>query len=535
MPPRVEMELIEACGELHPITDVFCEKRRRFLVPYPQALIVGISAAGLLAFLLVGYLGYNRLLDCGAGVGTCWQHTTFQKPWPLYVWFCALMITLQVSILRHPRLRPQLAATLVVTLVSSVTMYWLTFYGPLQQIWANLLALKFGFLRTLFSDQWTFTILNFFVIVLFFVDTGLRWSRRANGMKPVAALSGDEAADANDPRVEELAAGDFIAGMILFGLMALVFTYDFIHGTAALFPIGPDAAHPIRANIATVPQQVPLLGGIALSQIDRLLALFCLPLGFIILAFSSTVWGLSAVRAVMNLEPRTVAEAGGTPGSVTAQVALVLANSLRSALDRYLRFVLLRILSSLRNVFWIILIFVCNIGLAALAWLIQQYLHNSPRPIPVIIGAAVAVAVSVLSVTLSAALLLYSRRVASNALRLLYWIGFVLALTFWLFSSTMVGLDWLGQVAGLIPPGLSVNIGDHCAAPFLRNLWNPQLEACNQPFAVSYLTFLSAAFLVGLLVWLFARQTLASNRAATPVGTTARTSASDSGKAPTER
>lgn len=239
MPPRVEMALIEECGELHPITDVFCEKRRRFLVRYPQPLIVGISAAGLIAFLLVGYLGYNRLLDCGPGVGNCWQHTGFLKPWPLYAWFCVLMIALQVSILRNPRLRPQLVATLVVTLISSVTMYWLTFYGPLQQIYANLLALKFGFLRTLFSDQWTFTLLNFFIIVLFFVDTGLRWSRRANGIKPTGSQAGTAAADPNDPRVEELAAGDFVAGMILFGLMALVFTFDFIQGAAALFPSRP--------------------------------------------------------------------------------------------------------------------------------------------------------------------------------------------------------------------------------------------------------------------------------------------------------
>jgi uncharacterized membrane protein len=163
--------------------------------------------------------------------------------------------------------------------------------------------------------------------------------------------------------------------------------------------------------------------------------------------------------------------------------------------------------------------------------LIQQYLHTSPRPIPVIVGAALAVGVSVLSVTLAAALLVASRRVATNALRLLYWVGFVLALTFWLFSSTMVGLDWLGQVAGLIPPGLSAKIRDHCAAPFLLNLWNPQSEACNQPFAASYLTFISVAFLLGLLVWLLVRQALASSRAATPVGA----NRSADGKAPTNR
>lgn len=510
----MHMELNETCGEMHAISDVFCVHRRRFLVEYPQTLIIGLSAGAFIAFLLVGYLGYNRLLDCGRGVGDCWQHTVFFNPWPLYLWFCALMITLQISILRNPRLRPQLVATLLVTLVSSVIMYWLYFYGPLAQMIDQLVHLKFGFLRGVFSDQWFYTVLDFGVIALFFIDTGIRWARRASGKKATGALIGDddEAASPNDPRVEEMAAGDFIAGMVLFGLMALIFTYDFIHGAAALTQIPPDQRYPIRPEIATVPTVVPLLGGIPLSTIDRLLALFCLPLGFIVLAVTATVWGLTAMRGVLELAPRLVADVDGTSESVVAQVALVLFNALRSAADRYVRFILVRILYSLRNVAWFLLIFVANFGLAALAQLIQEYIHTSPRPPAVLVGAALATAVAVLSVTISAALLLGSRRVATNALHLLYWIGFVLALTFWLFSATMVGIDWLGQVAGIVPPALTTDPTATCAHPYLRNLWLPPTEGCNQPFAASYLTFLSFAFLVGLLVWVFARQALATAR-----------------------
>jgi hypothetical protein len=509
------MELNEKCGELHAISDVFCEKRRRFLVEYPQSLIIGISAAGLVAFLLVGYLGYNPVLDCGRGVASCWQYTVFKNPWPLYVWFCGLMVVLQVSILRNPRLRPQLVATLLVTLVSSVVMYWLYFYGPLNQLIYDIVTLKFGVLRSLFSEQWFYTIVNFLIIALFIIDTGIRWARRAAGQKATGPLipgADEEPAGPDDPRVEEMAAGDFIAGMVLFGVMAVVFAYGFIHGTAALLPIAPDPTHPVNPDIATVPNVVPLLGGITLSQIDRLLALFCLPLGFIVLAISATLWGLSAVRAVIEITPRPVGDVDGTSESVTAQVALVLFNALRSALDRYVRFILLRILYSLRNVAWIILIFVANLGLAALAQSTQQYVHTSPRPILVVVSLVVAAAIAVLGVTLSAALLLSSRRVATNSLRLLFWVGFVLGLTFWLFSATLVGLDWLGQVAGIVPPSLTTTIGAHCAQPFLRNLWFPTNPACNQPFAVSYLTVLSAAFLVGLLVWLFLRQAFNASR-----------------------
>ena len=64
----MHMELSESCGELHAISDVFCEKRRRFLVSYPTPLIIILAAFGLLAFIFVGYLGYNTRLDCGATV-----------------------------------------------------------------------------------------------------------------------------------------------------------------------------------------------------------------------------------------------------------------------------------------------------------------------------------------------------------------------------------------------------------------------------------------------------------------------------------
>ncbi len=519
----IHMELNETCGELHAISDVFCDKRRRFLVTYPTPLIVGLSAFALIAFILVGYLGYNTRLDCG-GHGECWQLQLFQHPWPLYLWFSTLMVTLQISILRHPRLRGQLVATLVVTLVSTVVMGWLLFSGSLVTLVEDIRSLKFGFLQHLFSQQWTYTIINFLVIVLFFADTSVRWVRRAQGQKPVqrSTVGEVEAAGPNDPRTEELVAGDLLAGLVLFGLMALVFTYDFIHGAAALTQISPNPQNVIDQNIAKVPDVVPLLGGIELSLIDRLLALICLPLGFVVLAMFATLAGLSAVRAVYQYPIRPIAGAASTTESVTAQVALVLFNAVMAAIDRYVRLIVYRIILSLRNVLWLILVFVASLGLAVLAQEVQMYLHTAPRPLGDLVIAAIAAAVAVASVVVSASLLLFTTRVASNSLRLLFWVGVVLALTFWLFSATMVGLDWLGQIGGFVPPALSTtpanSIGTTCPQnpsykPFLLNLWNPTDPGCNQPFAASYLTFLSALLLVGLLAWLFVRQAITAARA----------------------
>jgi hypothetical protein len=404
-------------------------------------------------------------------------------------------------------------------------MGWLYFYSSLdlQRIIIDILHLRLGFSRYLFSRQWTYTIINFLIIIVFFTDTTFRWLRRAQGVKPSQNLSDSDthAAGPNDPRVEELAAGDLVAGLVLFGLMALVFTYDFIHGTAALTGIGPEPRNAILPNIADVPTVVPLLGGVHLALIDRLLALVCLPLGFVVLAIAATLSGLSAVRAVYQYPTRTVAGLAGSRDSATAQVALVLYNAVTAAVDRYIRLIVFRIVRSFRNVLWVILTFLASLGLALLAKQVQAYLHTSPRPVDVLLYAAFGAAVAVLSVVMAQSLQLFSPRVATNSLRLLGWVGFVLALTFWLFSSTMVGLDWLGQIAGVVPPALSTGVvfgkGSTCPQnpnyhPFLLNLFSPGDVGCNQPFAASYLTFGSAAFLVVLLVWLFARQALVSRR-----------------------
>jgi hypothetical protein len=517
--PRVLTEVHEACGEEHPISDVFCTRQNWFLVNYPPSLIVALSGAGLLAFILVGYLGYNGRMDCN-GAPTCLQLVLFGKPWPLYVWFTALVVTLQVSILRHRQLRPELTMTLLTTLISAAVMYWLYFYGDLSQLlntlWQDIRTLNFTFLRVVFSQQWFYTIVNFGLIVLFLADSAYRWSRRARGLKLTtgSALTESEPADPNEPRVEEMAAGDLIFGLALFGVMALVFSYTFIHGAAAFSQIQADPNNPIPANVADVPDVVPLLGGVPLSTIDRLLALFCLPLGFIVLALYSTLNGLSALRGVVNLQPREIGGIERTEDSATAQVALVLANTLRAAVNRYSRLLIDRAAGAGRSVLWIVLIFVGSYSLAGLSAQVQVYLHNAPRQPLVIVAAGVAAVIAIFSIVFSAALLLNSRHVAGNTLRLLGWVGFVLGLTFWLFSITMVGIDWLGQQAGFVPPGLSTKNQNCPAIGPLHNLWNPTDPRCNQPFAASILTFSSFAFLVVLLIWLFVRQVLGSARPA---------------------
>ena len=77
-------------GPQHAITDLYDEERNTFLIQYPPQLIIALGLTGVLAFALVGFLGY--------GTDDPAVKTLFGRPWPLFFWFCALIIVLQASI-----------------------------------------------------------------------------------------------------------------------------------------------------------------------------------------------------------------------------------------------------------------------------------------------------------------------------------------------------------------------------------------------------------------------------------------------------
>ncbi len=101
----------------HAITDLYDRQRGAFLVRYPLWLVLGLGISGVIAFAMVGFLGYPGDLQI------------FTKPWELYLWFCALMITLLVSIFRNRALRGQLIATLVIALLCVIIVYVIGFPG----------------------------------------------------------------------------------------------------------------------------------------------------------------------------------------------------------------------------------------------------------------------------------------------------------------------------------------------------------------------------------------------------------------------
>src|SRR5271165_5349306 len=91
------------------ITDVYDEKKRQIINLYPTWILVGLGITGILAFLITGFWGYDG--DTGF-LGL------FFKPWVLFGWLSALVVTLQVAILRDKKLRRQRNITLIVDAIA---------------------------------------------------------------------------------------------------------------------------------------------------------------------------------------------------------------------------------------------------------------------------------------------------------------------------------------------------------------------------------------------------------------------------------
>jgi hypothetical protein len=94
------------------VTDLVDERTLQFRVQYPVVLLAELIVIGIVAFTSTAYFGYP---DDPPILGAL-----LHDPWPVYVWFCLLYLVLQVSVLRHPRLRPYLAVSVVVSLLSVI-------------------------------------------------------------------------------------------------------------------------------------------------------------------------------------------------------------------------------------------------------------------------------------------------------------------------------------------------------------------------------------------------------------------------------
>ena len=216
------------------ITDVYDEVRRTFLVQYPIWVVVLLGLAGVLTFALVGFLGYQD----GFKNDSTAVFEVFKQGWPLFLWFCALIMALEISILRNPKLRGQLTAALLATLISMVIVGILYFYRVnflqlLQNFLEKVLNIRF-LIENFQGGKFLYAFINFGLIAIFWVDTIRRWIRSSQG-KPINSRvdiglgsTKTAAGPVDKPTFQELISGDLIAGAALVALLALVFRSDFL-------------------------------------------------------------------------------------------------------------------------------------------------------------------------------------------------------------------------------------------------------------------------------------------------------------------
>jgi len=482
----------------HAITDLYDEERRSFLVRYPVWLIVALALAGVVAFMAAGFLGYRDTAEPALTA------KLFHQPWPIYLWFCALIMTLQISILRHPSLRRQMVATLIVTVFCIIFVGVTYYYNKAILDWLNsFLSYILGqhiILRLIGDWPWTYTFINFAIIAIFWADTLRRWVRRARGKTPTRRVdleTGEvtrEFASGDEPTMQELISGDLIAGAVLCLLLAIIFRDSVMSFFSQALNVG------INIQTCTVSWPigacVPPGGGLhdppTLTFIDLIQALVYLPLGLLILALSATLSGLGAVggvdeRQIGQQEPEPIDSGESSTESVADQVSLTVINTLRSALNRRIRIAAGSLALSLRNAVWPALILLGTISVAASSRYIQFYLHllsdqrtcatpacpeyhivqgllGSWQQYQAVVLALVWGLIAVLSIVFSVTLLIFRRRVAENTLRFLGLIGFIILLTFWIFSLALSGFNGLFSLTHLserVPfpqPGLSTII-----------------------------------------------------------------------------
>lgn len=547
----------DACRERHASTDVYCAELRRSRVRYPLLLIGVIIATGVLAFALAGFVGYfnctlpytvNGQPVMVGGKLQCWHDPWYpvlylKEPWPLYLWFSALMILIQVSILRHHLRR--LIMTLVIT-IASILIVAVVYLLGVDAVVRYLLKPPDGLLY----QPLTYTVLNFGIILAFIIDSGRRWiGYRKTELSPASmqelmSVDPNRSVALKRAKMGELISGDLIAGMILCGVLSIVFTEPFIRGFLSLaasnvFACGVATAPnlypcpvPGPHNVLFIQGAIPVLSGHYIAVVDSFLAGLCFVPGVAVLANTAFIRGLNPLAGTTGHTAHHTMRADGDAGDVTAEVGMAVLNALREALERYILPYARRAVLSLRNILWPLLILIGSFSFALGGRFIQYYLHHfdpayitagtcSPTvalkschptdPHSYLELALIFTVIGFLSPVFSAALLMMSSRIVSNNLRLMARIGFVVLLTFWMFSFALFGFNWFLIDTGIVPPSLWLPAPQStalCQAPSWQIMLAPPSSVCGQPFSLWWLSGISfAALLVSIAVLVFRMRT----------------------------
>ncbi len=457
---------------VHAYTDLYDEKQRTFLIRYPTWLLTTLIMTGVAAFALAAFLGdvnHERgLLPPSA---------------PLFLWICALIITLQWSIFRNRVLLVERWASIITTLIGMVLVAIYYFAGQ-PNLGQNVNSIVQG-IRFLTQDLPTLAIINFGLLIIFLVDSIRRWVLCAQGKSFIPhvniglGISNTQEAPKQDslPPLNELVSGDMIAGGIFIFFMALFFTPAsvnfFLNGVVphvtADCSIVPGGWGPCVRLGGAISKQAVAFTSTSLINDPRLLSFFDLLTTLVLLIPGLLILAPSALSSVIGTSPELGTNTTPAPrqtdsastGEISTKVSEEVIDTLGAGLTRRLQFsfaIALRDLAlRFRHVVWPLLIIAGVFGASAYAREQTHYLHlvraadqchnlvtfytcvgngtnlGLVTQLFALIGAAIAIA----GIVFSAAALAFSWRVSTNTGMFLLLLGFILALIMWIISLVM--------------------------------------------------------------------------------------------------
>jgi hypothetical protein len=149
---------------------LFDRNRHAATVPYPFWLVALLTFVGILAFAVLGFLGYPT--DDGT------LRTLFHPAWLLFLWFCSMVLIFQWSIFRHNALRLWRWQTLTVTSVCIVAVA-VAYAKPdgLSALLTQLATLLNTWGLSVEGGRLLWNIANFGIITLYVVDRLSIWLR----------------------------------------------------------------------------------------------------------------------------------------------------------------------------------------------------------------------------------------------------------------------------------------------------------------------------------------------------------------------
>jgi len=455
-------DISEVSSPLRAITDVFDPRRGAILVRYSTKVKVRLTLSGLLAFAITGFLGY-RGQTYGQdvwSVGLSILDFIFGEPWVMFVWLCALILTLETSVLRHPSLERQRQVLVMGTVVSMILgsgLYLLYKLGLRPNPCNPSCPVQLPDLTGLLGNPWTYILANSALLLALAITAALHWRRsRGQALDPMIDLQTGlpiQPKLEDLPNVEELVAGDLTTRAFAVLLLALLFRFDVI----------------ARFTSVSLPESTFT----ELFLFDLAVFFLALVVGLFLVGLDVNEAGLTAMDAPSAEEEG--GDAAARPMSlieVGQEMALTLIDILLSPVRRPHTAVGRRIGTSVRGslgtLAWPLLIFVGVGGVGWLSILIKSYLQNSASKItdqlrsflhqPDVgllvayvaghlweyeLRALAAGALAIFGTTFAMAALISRWRVAGNSLRLLARLGFILLNTFCIFSVVLWGLNQL--------------------------------------------------------------------------------------------